>query len=428
MVKKIFFLFIILLQASLSQAYTLNDALQQAYKYNNSLKAAQILYEQKMIEADKGIYQILPNASVSATSSYLDYDSGFEKYNSVNFNINYSIPLGGGKFHDIKVASALKEVAHAKLHQTESYILLKATEAYIKYINSYNAYKVSSETLSLMLQHYDIAQQKSELGQLSKVDFAKIKQQLAAAKADTINAQSQLTDAEALYVHIIGVEPPQDMETPTEIPILPKLYQEALDIANNHNINLIFAKSEEELAHYKLNSAKSSVLPVINLSFNLKKNLDSEKSSGVPPVKSSSILASLDIPIFQNGLNGYSQIKQARLDVNRASYQYMETINDTKEKIKSDLESITINKAFIDAAKESVDAATINRDATLESYKLKANIITDLLKSERDLLSEKIKFINAQTKYLLSSYNLLSTCGILTFEYLNIKNDDEYND
>ncbi|CAK8163589.1 exported hypothetical protein [Candidatus Xenohaliotis californiensis] len=420
MLKKLTLTAILLSYFVNAHAYCINDALLDAYQNNSKFKSAYANYKQTVVEAEKGIYQMLPNASISATSNYIDFRQGFEKTNSINFNANYSIPLGGGKVHELKASKALKEFAEATLVQAEAETLLNAALAYIQYIKAYKTYEISTDTLNLMLKHYDIAQQKSELGKLNKVDLAKAKQQLAASKADTIKTKNKLSEAEAVYIHIIGVNPNKSIKPPTNLPPMPLSYNEAVDIAQHNSVSVRIAKSNELLARYKLYSAKSSVLPTLNLSFNLKQNIDSFKSSGVPPITSSSVMASLDVPIFQNGFQGYAQIKQAKLNSSKAFHNHIEAVSDMKEKVKSNTDGVQINKAFIEAAEESLSAAQTTRDAVAESYELQYNTVTDLLKSERDLLSEKLNLLNANTEYFLSAYRLLSSCGLLTFERLGI--------
>lgn len=422
MLKKIV-IFVIVFFVNNLFAYSLKEALNSTYKTSNALKSAEMNYKQKLIDADRTFQRLLlPNAVVSAVSNYTDYPYGSERFNYVNFNASYSFPLGGEKFHEYKASKALMEYAEAELRGAEANVLLNAVESYINYIMASNSYDVSSQTFTLMKKYYEIAQQTAALGTLNKSGLARAKQQLASARADMLSARSKLQEAESYYIHIIGENPTKNMPEPIIEIEIPSTYKDAMRIAEEKNTILRIIKANENLAYYKLQSAKSSILPNINLSFNIKQDIDTMQISGLQNSsdKVSSFVATLEVPILKEGLERYSKIKQAKFNSSKAFYDKLETMHDVRDKIISSLEGVRVGKVFIEAAEESVSASVIARDASKDEYELNSKVIVDLLKSERDLASEQLKLLDAKTQYLISTYRLLHACGLLTFEYMGI--------
>jgi outer membrane protein len=142
----------------------------------------------------------------------------------------------------------------------EQNVLLRAVTAHMNYRRSVEFVSLRSANVELIEQELRAAQDRFEVGEVTRTDVALAEARLASARAALAGAEGDLAKAAAEYHAVVGRKP-GELVTPSSLPKLPKDASAAIATARAHHPNLKRVQYEVAAAELALKAAQQAYRP-----------------------------------------------------------------------------------------------------------------------------------------------------------------------
>ena len=257
---------------------SLYDALKVTYKNNKELNAERenVNIAEEDLKISKGNY--LPTGTITGSKSQQDTNKltnqggGDAIINDVN-PLNTTIKLEQtlidfGRNAELKKSQLGLNLSKEKLKKKEQEIFYKAIEAHSNLVASIEKIEINDKNLNLLIRQVENDKTRLEIGQITLSDLSQSESSLAGAQAKNIKAINDLTTSKLNYENIIGKIDNMDNLIKSLNPIspLPKSLNEAIELSNNNNPDVIIAKIEYDQSVKDLKISKSDLAPTATLS------------------------------------------------------------------------------------------------------------------------------------------------------------------
>ena len=215
---------------------------------------------------------------------------------------------GGKTVADTKAAQANIQAQRASLADTEQNVLLAAVTSYADLIQNISIADARRNNVRVLVQQLDATRERFRVGELTITDVSQAEARLEGAKADLVQAETQVRIAEAAYQRTIGQKPGRLGEIPL-VGGLPVSEDDAIALAMDSGPRAVSAQYRISAASYGVNSAVGDLLPQVNLvgviqqQFDLQVPTDQYYTYGVR--------VQATVPIYQNG-SEWSSVRQAK--------------------------------------------------------------------------------------------------------------------
>ena len=245
---------------SLAAAESLRDSLRNAYKNSGILVQNRALLraaDEKVADAVAALRPVI-NWSSKFAHAYNDAANN----DSLTTSLNAKWLLYDFGSSDLQT-EALKETVLAtrqSLVAIEQNVLLRAATAHMNYRRSVEFVSLRSANVELIEQELRAAQDRFDVGEVTRTDVALAEARLASARASLASAQGELAKAAAEYHAVVGRKP-GDLVTPSSLPELPKDASEAISTARSHHPELIRVKHEVAAAELVVKASQLAYRP-----------------------------------------------------------------------------------------------------------------------------------------------------------------------
>jgi outer membrane protein len=433
MIKKIFLILLISVFVNHNSfAITLSEALLEAYINNPVLNAERENIQVSKEDLNISKSEFLPTVTLSGSKSRqntkkLTDRSGVNSTitdvgpESQSIVIEQKIFQGFAGLAGVEKSKIGINLADAKLLKIEQDILYKAVEAYSGLIFGNEKLKINQDNVNLLERQVETDQARLERGQITLADLAQSESSLAGAQAKFIKARNEVITAKLIYEKIIG--PINDfsiLDKKVDLNFdIPVDLNKAIDISKKNNPNLIIAKLEYEQSEKNVTIARSKLSPTASLSFNSTKTDDT--SSTINESDKEILKATISWPIFKGGKNAASLNKSKNLK-NRNKLLFDNAVKTNQTNVASAWSNLQSSKSLLNSVKSQVKAAEIaNEGITVEYESGLGRSTLDVIQSNSILLSSKISLEDSKRNYLLSTFSLLQSVGLLNSSYLKLK-------
>jgi len=420
---KIIFVFFLILNVNASRADTLIDSLKSAYLNNAKLNAERASMRASKEERREAISEFLPSVTISGYVS--DQDNTGE--NSSNFKpteqsikVEQKIFQGFGGIANLEKKKHGQSIGEFKLKKIEQEVLLEAAKAHSELLLNIKKVNINLRNIDLLERQVETDQNRLEKGEINLTDLAQSEASLAGAKAQLITAQNDLVTSKANFEKIIGKKPTENIKDIRNIDLkLPKSLAEAYKISGSENPDLQITSLEYQQSKLDVKIAGSDLAPSATLSYEIAEQ--ENISSTVKERTQQSVTAKATWPIFSGGSNIFNLRKS------REIRQQKELLfQDSKKQNETDVTNAWSNYrssgSVLDSIRSQVRAAEIaNEGITLEYESGSGRTTLEVIQSRTILLNSRINLASSEMNYLISQFNLLSSIGRLTADYLNFK-------
>ena len=215
---------------------------------------------------------------------------------------------GGKTVAETKTAQANIQAQRAPLADTEQTVLLEAVTSYADLVQDIGIVDARRNNVRVLIQQLDATRERFRVGELTITDVSQAEARLEGARADLVQAETQVRIDEAAFQRTIGQRPGRLGEMPL-IGGLPVSEEEAISLAMDMGPRAVSAQYRISAASYGVNSAVGDLLPQVNLvgfiqqQFDLQVPTDQYYPYGVR--------LQATVPIYQNG-SEWSRIRQAK--------------------------------------------------------------------------------------------------------------------
>ena len=215
---------------------------------------------------------------------------------------------GGKTVAETKTAQANIQAQRAALADTEQNVLLAAVTSYADLVQNIAIADARRNNVRVLIQQLDATRERFRVGELTITDVSQAEARLEGARADLVQAETQVRIAEAAFQRTIGQRPGRLGEMPL-IGGLPVSEEEAISLAMDMGPRAVTAQYRISAANYSVNTAVGDLLPQVNLVGVIQQQFDLQ----VPTDRyyTYGVRLQATVPIYQNG-SEWSRIRQAK--------------------------------------------------------------------------------------------------------------------
>ena len=396
------------------RADTLADALAAGYENSGLLEQNRALLRVADEDVAQAVASLMPivNWSLQASSTY-PRTSGFFTQEEVNASLQISAQLtlydGGANQLAIDAQKELVLATRESLVGDEQQVLLRVVQAYMNVRRSNEFVSLRDSNLRLITQELRAAQDRFEVGEVTRTDVSLAEARLASARSQLASEQGGLARAQAEYEAAVGI-PARNLAATGPAPVGQSIPQ-AIDLAQRQHPAIRQAQHSVAAAELNIARAEAAMRPTLTL--NGSASVDDDNLTG------EQLGLSLGGPIYQGGRLS-SQVRQfmARRDAARSNMLVVS--QGVEQTVLNAYSQLEVARASRDASERQVRAAQAAFDGIREEATLGARTTLDVLNAEQELLDARANLISAMVDETVASYTVLSAMGLLTAEHLNL--------
>ena len=407
-----------------SLSFYIDKALSNNLKLNAERKAHKATEQE--INISRG--EFLPNLTISGTQTSSETfnrtDSSGTSLDDTNLNtekksinVEQKIFQGFQGYNLLKKSKLEVEKSFLELKLVEQNTILETSKVYFDLILKSQNKEFNENNVSLFERQVESDRARLQKGEITLTDLAQSESSLAGANAQMIIAETDLQNTRVDFEKIIGVSPPNNLETNYQLNIkLPISLSESLDLAKSNNQRLLIAAIDYQIANRELNIEKSKLSPSATLNYS--KSETNQLSSTVDETDEEKLEAKISWPIIKGGKN-FSSIKKSNLKKQESKLLLENIEKETSSDTTNAWSNFKSAESVLNATKAQLEAAEIaNEGITLEYDSSNTRTTLELIQSRSLLLNARISNANAQRNFIISKIELLSQIGNLAPNFI----------
>jgi len=437
---KIFVFLIILTCPLVLNSEELKDVLKDAYNYFPDIEKSrtELRISKKDLKISKTDF--LPSLDFSASQgrevSKSHPDTSRINDNTINpasFDIDLTQPLGYTKVINLQQAKNNLKIAELSFFSTTQEVLLKASKAYYTVLKDHFLLDVSVRNEGNLKKKLEATEKRFEFRDVTKTDVFQAKARFAEAISKRIESENNLDISISDFKTVVGRNPnidwldssdkqivdsnPKDWSKFGKLPKLPNSLNESINEGLKKNPD--YVQLQIELVNSKLDIKKNNLnfAPEFSLSGSVGKSLDSSRT--IERKDTYSVTAEVSVPLFNKGHNflNLEKSKESALTVIKS----IESKKlDLTFQIKSSWKKIESTKSSIESLGISVDSNLMAVEGVTKEAGVGTRTTLNILDAEKELTNSESNLVNAQYQLIISSFELLKLCGMLSFENLGM--------
>jgi len=397
-------------------AETLQDALLAAEASNPQLgvQRAQQDISEEQLKSAKGARR--PNVEFTGSISVDRIDTtrefflnvGRQEVASAQLQATQPLYAGGRITAGIREARAGVGTSDALLEAALQDIYLQTITAFVDVRQNREAIGIQENSVELLAEQFQAAQDRFEVGEITRTDVALAQARLEGARANLAAAEAQAVASEAFYESIVGLKA-GELVPPPPVSVLPDTIETALSQALDLNPNIRAAKFAETAAEQRVNTARSRLRPELNFvaTAGIQETIDQFQDTSVAAA------AQARIPLYQGGV-ARSQVRAAKLEVAQAKLDIETQRRSTIADVSQFWYAYQASLVSIAASERQVSAAEIAYEGGIEELAVGVRTTLDVLDQEQDLLEARLALSQAQRDSYVAAHQLLRAMGALT--------------
>ncbi|MBO9398340.1 TolC family outer membrane protein [Shimia sp. R9_2] len=410
-----------------AQAQTLSDALATAYEHSGLLEQNRALLRaaDEDVAASTALLRPIINWSASIDHDYSANRSSatgnrrvtdWATSSSVGISASILLYDSGATKNAVEATKETVLATRQSLVSVEQQVLFDAVQSFMDVVRDKEIVELRINNLRLLERELQAAQDRFEVGEVTRTDVALAEARLAGARASLAAAQGDLAASEEFYAAAIGSRP-NNLVTPTSLPSAANSIEEAKAVAIRSHPDMRRVQHEILAAEFNVNRARAVMNPSLSFESSVAttQRFDNDNYS-----EGANFGVVVSGPIYQGGrLSALLRQSMARRDAVRASLHL--TRHNIRQQAGTAWSRFVASGSQIQASGRQVDAARIAFEGVREEAKLGARTTLDVLTAEQDLLDAEADRITAQATQIVAAYGVLSSMGLLTVDHLNLR-------
>ncbi len=404
---------------------SLIEAMSTTYNSNPDLLAGRALLRQTDESLAQAVSNWRPRVTLSVEYNKVELDSyrpispGGAPYVTTNFGLNGRFttlqavqPLfrGGKTVADTKQAQANIQAQRASLADTEQNVLLAAVTSYADLVQNIAIADARRNNVQVLVQQLDATRERFRVGELTITDVSQSEARLELAKADLVQAETNVRITEAAFQRTIGVKPGKLGEIPL-IGGLPSSEEEAVSLAMDQGPRSISAQYRISAASYGVNSAVGDLLPQVNLVGGVQQQFDLQTPGD--QFYTYAVRVQATIPIYQNG-SEWSKVRQAKELVGQRRNELDSARRAVAENVIRAWRQLDSSRSRVTSFEAQVRANEVALNGVRQEALVGSRTTLDVLNAEQELLNSQVNLIQARHDVQVSYYGVLGGIGRLT--------------
>jgi len=396
-----------------ARAESLRDALVAAYLNSNLLEQNRALLRASDEDVAIALSALRPQVSATSTISQSDRASnlgGGSLTSSVELGISLLVFDSGRTKLGIEAAKETVLAARAQLLNLEQQVLLNAVGAYLGVLRDARVVSLRENNQRLIAQELRAAQDRFDVGEVTRTDVAQAEARLAQARGDLAEARGNLAVSGELYNATVGRKP-GGLEAIQALPPLPGSVGEARALGERKHPAITQAQRQIRANELNAARARAALKPNINLSASVGHNSAIDNNT--------SVNLQMTVPIYQGGqLKALERKALAQVHAARAGLN--QTVLEVRQSVGESWSRLAIANAQLEASERQIRAAQVAFNGVREEAKLGARTTLDVLDAEQLLFDARTNRVVFETQVFAAAYQLLSSMGLMTVTNLNL--------
>lgn len=336
---------------------------------------------------------------------------------TASIQLSASLVLYRGKRGKLGIDLAKEAVlaSRAGLISAEQTVLLNAALAFLSIREAAETLGLRQNNVRVIRQEVRAANDRFDVGEVTRTDVALAEARLAAAVAALAAAEGSLISSGEQFHAIVGRDP-GNLVTPTLLPRIPSSVEDAKAQAVRRHPDMIQAQHNVAVGDLNVAIAEGAMEPTVSVSgsYGVTEGLsnDAFQQGGTVSLGASG-------PIYRGGeLSALVRKAIANRDQTRAALHVTRlTIEQNVGLAYSNLRVAQANKR---SYQEQVRAAQTAFQGVREEAKLGARTTLDVLDAEQDLLDARANLVSSQIAEFQAAYQVLASIGLMTAEALQL--------
>jgi outer membrane protein len=393
---------------------TLADAFVQTYRASPQLEQQRLLQRTLDEDVAVAVAALRPVVSAQAEISRTLIDEFPNSTGaSLSLLLDYTLVDGGQRLLRIGAAKEAVLAGRFQLIEAEQTLLLRAADAYLGLLQAQRNVELRESNLRLLNEQLRAAQDRFEVGEVTRTDVTIAEARLAAAQSLLANARGQVDIQREAYRLVTGTLPTGAIQPPPPPPELPPTVERAQALALQIHPLILAGQHEIVAATLIANAVEADRLPTIGLQA---RTGISRQTEGEP---SATVGIQGSIPIYTGGrLSALNRRAIANAQAARAALEQQARLiaNDVGRAYAL----LRIARAQIIASDQQVRSAQLAFEGFREEALLGARTTLDVLDAEQELLDARTLALEAEIDAQLAVYQVLAAIGLMTTDHLGL--------
>lgn len=406
-----------------AQAESLAGALASAYRNSGLLEQNRAVLRAADEDVATAVSLLRPvvDFTTSVGRSYSDTRSTAAVITTGTSTLSLSVTLsllvfdnGVARFSE-QAAKETVLATRAALLGVEQDVLLRAVAAYMNVIRETQTVALRENNVRVITQELRAAQDRFEVGEVTRTDVALAESRLAEARANLAAAQGNLLNQQEEYLAAVGRRP-GTLSPPPGLPTPPESIEAAKAVALRNHPSVIQLQHAVAAAELAVLRAEAGMGPTVRLngSLGVTDNLGNTATTN-----SSSLSLVLSQRIYQGGALA-SGLRKAMAQRDSSRAQLMTVQEAVAQAASNAFVRLEVARATIEATDRRIAAAQVAFRGVREEAALGARTTLDVLDAEQELLDAQGARISAQAELYVAAYQLLSAQGLLSAQRLGL--------
>lgn len=399
-------------------ADTLADAMAGAYGHSGLLEQNRALLrvaDEDVAQAQAALRPIL-NYAAQASYAYSSQGSVTSTNADIGLSLVQLLHDWGGSQAAIEAQKQTVLATRQQLISIEQSVLLSAVDAYMNLRRDTEIVALRENNLRVITRELRAANDRFEVGEITRTDVATAEARLAGARADLAAARGSLMTSQEVYAAVVG-RSPTTVSAPGAFPETSASVSAATLLAVQSHPDMRAAQYQVAAAEANILRAQAAMKPSTSLTANIGFRDDLSSSS---VINTRSIGIETSGPIYQGGRLS-SQLRQAMARRDAARGSLHSTRHTIRQGVGIAWAQVLSARATTAASKEQIKAAEVAFEGVREEASLGSRTTLDVLNAEQELLNAKASLVSAQSSEYTATYRLLSAMGLLTVDHLNLR-------
>ena len=351
---------------------------------------------------------MIPNSGSSTVAPY-----------GVGLSAVTPIYQGGRVAAQIESAENRVSAARAQLQEVEQSILLASVTAYMDVLRYDAEIELSRSSERVVRRQLRAAQDRLEVGEVTRTDVAQAEARLAQAGAERVMAEGGMMSARAAYRQVIG-EPPGTLSWPPVPMGLPETEGDALAGAAESNPSIVAASFIARAADADIETAAAALRPQVSIVGDIRQRFDS--SDLIESSADASLMATLRMPLYQGGAAN-ARIRQSKQIAAQRRLELDQARRTVQEQVANAWRALTSARAQITAFESQVAAAAVALDGVEQETRVGLRTTLDVLDAEQEHFKAQINLVRAKREEIVAAYQMKAATGALTARELGLPVD-----
>ena len=406
------------------RAETLTDVLIAAYKNSNLLEQNRAVLKAADEDVAIAVSALRPTLNFLAQATYADQISNgrvsaqnasiFSQgdFLTAAFQVSADLTLYdyGRTRLGIAVAKEAVLATREALVGVEQNVLLNAVSAYMNVRSRVEFVLLRQKNVRVIEQELRAAQDRFEVGEVTRTDVALAQARLAASRSALSAAEGDLVVAREVFKTAVGVYP-GNLAPPPASPATARSPDEAKAIASRSHPAILQAQRQVTIADLNIARAEAARGPTLSAGIDL-------TYTDTDVVRRTASL-NYNQSLYQGGQLA-AVMRKARDNAEAQKAQLLLTAASISQDVGTAWAQLAVARAQIEASDRQIAAAQIAYDGIREEATLGARTTLDVLDAEQELLNAEVNRIVAENTRYVAVYSLLAAMGLLTVDHLNL--------